>query len=50
MLQESTLAAATNGEVSADPAGLFSKMRQGFKNMPDDVWLALISKRFGMIA
>ena len=44
MLQESTLAAATNGEVFADPTGLFSKTRQGFKNMPDDVRLALISK------
>lgn len=43
MLQESTLAAATNGEVFADPTGLFSKTRQGFKNMPDDVRLALIS-------
>lgn len=50
MLQESTLAAATNGEVFADPTGLFSKTRQGFKNMPDDVRLALISKRLGMIA
>ena len=50
MLQESTLAAATNGEVFADPTGLFSKTRRGFKNMPDDVRLALISKRLGMIA
>lgn len=50
MLQESTLATATNGEVFADPTGLFSKTRQGFKNMPDDVRLALISKRLGMIA
>lgn len=50
MLQESTLAAATNGEVFADPTGLFSKTRQGFKNMPNDVRLALISKRLGMIA
>ena len=50
MLQESTLAAATNGEVFADPTGLFSKTRQGFKNRPDDVRLALISKRLGMIA
>ena len=50
MLAESTLAAATNGEVFADPTGLFSKTRQGFKNMPDDVRLALISKRLGMIA
>ena len=50
MLQESTLAAATNGEVFADPTGQFSKTRQGFKDMPDDVRLALISKRLGMIA
>lgn len=50
MLQESALAAATNGEVFADPTGLFSKTRQGFKNMPDDVRLALISRRLGMIA
>lgn len=50
MLQESILAAATNGEVFADPTGLFSKTRQGFKNMPDDVRLALISRRLGMIA
>lgn len=50
MLAESTLAAATNGEVFADPTGQFSKTRQGFKNMPDDVRLALISKRLGMIA
>ena len=50
MLLDSTLAAATNGEVFADPTGLFSKTRQGFKNMPDDVRLALISKRLGMIA
>ncbi len=50
MLQESTLAAATNGEVFADPTGQFSKTRQGFKDMPDDVRLTLISKRLGMIA
>ena len=50
MLDEATLAAATNGEVFADPTGLFSKTRQGFKDMPDDVRLALISKRLGMIA
>ncbi|TPF94953.1 hypothetical protein BG22_04225 [Bifidobacterium sp. UTBIF-78] len=50
MLDEATLAAATNGEVFADPLGLFSKTRQGFKDMPDDVRLALISKRLGMIA
>lgn len=50
MLQEPTLAAATNGEVFADPTGQFSKTRQGFKDMPDDVRLTLISKRLGMIA
>lgn len=50
MLAESILAAATNGEVFADPTGQFSKTRQGFKDMPDDVRLALISKRLGMIA
>lgn len=50
MLAELTLAAATNGEVFADPTGQFSKTRQGFKDMPDDVRLALISKRLGMIA
>nr|WP_205832483.1 DUF4037 domain-containing protein [Bifidobacterium sp. DSM 109959] len=50
MLDEATLAAATNGEVFADPVGSLSKTRQGFKNMPEDVRLALISKRLGMIA
>lgn len=50
MMDEATLAAATNGEVFADPLGLFSKTRQGFKDMPDDVRLALVSKRLGMIA
>ncbi|PJM79409.1 DUF4037 domain-containing protein [Bifidobacterium scaligerum] len=50
MLDEATLATATNGEVFADPVGLLSKTRQGFKNMPEDVRLALISKRLGMIA
>ncbi|MBT1173837.1 DUF4037 domain-containing protein [Bifidobacterium sp. MA2] len=50
MLDEATLAAATNGEVFSDPLGAFSKARQAFKDMPDDVRLALISKRLGMIA
>ena len=50
MLDEATLAAATNGEVFADPTGQFSKTRQGFKDMPDDVRLALSAKRLGMIA
>ena len=50
MLDEPTLAAATNGEVFADPLGVFSKTRQGFKLMPEDVRLSLISRRLGMIA
>jgi hypothetical protein len=49
MLDEATLAAATNGEVFADPTGAFSKTRQGFKDMPDDVRIALISRRLAMI-
>ena len=50
MLDEATLAAATNGRVFADALGAFSKTRQSFKLMPDDVRLALVSKRLGMIA
>ncbi|WP_404801581.1 DUF4037 domain-containing protein [Bifidobacterium platyrrhinorum] len=50
MLDEATLAAATNGQVFADPLGRFSTTRQGFKDMPEDVRLALISRRLGMIA
>lgn len=50
MLDEATLAAATNGEVFADPLGALLSTRQGFKTMPDDVRLSLISKRLGMIA
>lgn len=50
MLDEATLAAATNGAVFADPLGDFSATRQGFKAMPDDVRLSLISRRLGMIA
>ncbi|MBM6981448.1 MAG: DUF4037 domain-containing protein [Bifidobacterium thermophilum] len=50
MLDEATLAAATNGQVFADPLGAFSKTRQGFKLMPDDVRLSLISRRLGMIS
>lgn len=50
LLDEATLAAATNGEIFADPLGAFSSRRQGFKNMPEDVRLALISKRLGMIS
>ncbi|MCI1650684.1 DUF4037 domain-containing protein [Bifidobacterium tibiigranuli] len=50
LLDEATLAAATNGEVFADPLGMFLKTRQGFKMMPEDVRLALVSRRLGMIA
>ncbi|KFI93833.1 putative tetratricopeptide repeat-containing domain protein [Bifidobacterium saguini DSM 23967] len=50
MLDEATLAAATNGAVFQDPTGEFSAVRQGFKDMPEDVRLSLISKRLGMIA
>lgn len=49
-LQEDTLATATNGQVFADPLGVFSKTRQGFKFMPEDVRLSLISRRLGMMA
>ena len=50
LLDEATLAAATNGQVFADPLGQFSKTRQGFKTMPDDVRVALLSRRIGMIS
>lgn len=50
MLDEATLAAATNGKVFADPLGAFSKARQSFKLMPDDVRLSLMSRRLGMLA
>lgn len=50
MLEEPTLAAATNGSVFADPFGEFSRTRQSFKMMPEDVRLSLISRRLGMIA
>ena len=49
-LSESTLAAATNGKIFADPLGKFSKARQSFKLMPDDVRISLISRRLGMIS
>lgn len=49
-LSESTLAAATNGKIFADPLGEFSKARQNFKLMPDDVRISLISRRLGMMA
>lgn len=50
LLDEATLAAATNGKVFADPLGQFMQTRQDFKNMPDDVLIALISRRLGMIS
>lgn len=49
-LSESTLAAATNGKIFADPLGEFSKAHQSFKLMPDDVRISLISRRLGMMA
>ncbi|MEE1296873.1 MAG: DUF4037 domain-containing protein [Bifidobacterium sp.] len=49
-LDEATLAAATNGKVFADPLGAFSRTRQSFKLMPDDVRLSLVSRRLGMLA
>lgn len=49
-LSETTLAAATNGQIFADPLGEFSKTRQSFKLMPDDVRISLISRRLGMMA
>ena len=50
LLDEATLAAATNGRIFADPLGQMLATRQGFKAMPDDVRLCLISRRLGMIA
>ena len=49
-LSEPTLASATNGQIFADPLGEFSKTRQSFKLMPDDVRISLISRRLGMMA
>ena len=49
-LDDATLATATNGQVFADPLGVFSKTRQGFKFMPEDIRLSLISRRLGMMA
>ncbi|SEJ14359.1 DUF4037 domain-containing protein [Demequina mangrovi] len=50
LLDEATLAAATNGAVFRDPLGAFSRVRDGFRRMPDDVRLALVSRRIGMMA
>ncbi len=49
-LDEATLAAATNGEVFADPHGAFGAARGGFQRMPPDVWLTHLSRRLGMLA
>ena len=49
-LDEATLATATGGEVFADPLGAFSRARQDFKDMPEDVRLSLVSRRLGMAA
>lgn len=50
LLEEPTLAAATNGAVFADPHGAFGAARGGFVRMPRDVQLALVSRRLGTIA
>lgn len=50
MLDEATLAAATNGAVFADPHGAFSAVRGSFTRMPRDVRWTLVSRRLGMIA
>ncbi|SDD79044.1 Tetratricopeptide (TPR) repeat [Sanguibacter gelidistatuariae] len=50
LLEEATLAAATNGMVFVDPFGAFGAVRGGFLRMPRDVVLALVSRRLGMIA
>lgn len=48
LLEEPVLAAATNGAIFADPLGAFSGVRAGFRRMPTDVRLALVSRRLGM--
>ncbi len=50
MIDEPTLATACNGAVFADPHGAFSAVREGFRRMPEDVRLALIGRRLGMMA
>ncbi len=50
MIDEATLATACNGAVFADPHGAFSSVREGFRRMPEDVRLALIGRRLGMMA
>ncbi|MFV0634047.1 DUF4037 domain-containing protein [Demequina sp.] len=49
-LDEPTLAAATNGEVFADPLGAFGGARGSFQRMPEDVRLTHLSRRLGMMA
>ncbi len=50
MIDEATLAAATNGAIFADPLGRVSAARDSFRRMPADVRLALIGRRLGMMA
>jgi len=50
LIDEATLAAATNGAVFADPLGAFGAARDGFRRMPADVRRALIGRRLGMMA
>ncbi|MBF0722253.1 tetratricopeptide repeat protein [Sanguibacter inulinus] len=50
MLDEATLAAATDGAVFADPHGAFSAVRGSFTRMSRDVRWALVSRRLGMIS
>lgn len=50
MIEEATLAAATNGAIFADPLGAVSAARDGFRRMPSDVRLALLGRRLGMMA
>ncbi|PFG21286.1 tetratricopeptide repeat protein [Serinibacter salmoneus] len=50
MLEEPTLAAVTNGAVFGDPLGEFRGVRDSFRLMPDDVRLALMARRLGMMA
>ncbi|WP_062076976.1 DUF4037 domain-containing protein [Demequina globuliformis] len=49
-LDEPTLAAATNGEVFADPHGAFGAARGAFLRMPRDVWLTHVSRRIAMMS
>ncbi len=44
------LAEATNGEVFSDPLGEFTKIRNGIKSCPEDVWLQKLSSEIFSIA